>query len=105
MLYKLRETKAKLLQMTDNQLVRSDATLPCCRRCRCCCLPPPPPLLLLPPPPPPLTRTTLCSPLQDTTTKRTIAENEQMASELAWQVRHCGRHPCLVLAAEWLPPC
>ena len=43
MLYKLRETKAKLLQMTDNQL--------------------------------------------DTTTKRTIAENEQMSSELAWQSR------------------
>jgi len=41
MLYKLRETKANLLKMTDNQL--------------------------------------------DTTTKRTIAENEQMASELAWQ--------------------
>jgi hypothetical protein len=43
MLFKLRETKAKLLQMTDNQL--------------------------------------------DTTTKRTIAENEQMSSELAWQSR------------------
>ena len=42
MLYKLRETKANLLKMTDNQL--------------------------------------------DTTTKRTIAENEQMSSELAWQV-------------------
>ena len=41
MLYKLRETKANLLKMTDNQL--------------------------------------------DTTTKRTIAENEQMSSELAWQ--------------------
>ena len=43
MLTKLRETKSKLLQMTDNQL--------------------------------------------DTTTKRTIAENEQMSSELAWQSR------------------
>ena len=42
MLLKLRETKANLLKMTDNQL--------------------------------------------DTTTKRTIAENEQMSSELAWQV-------------------
>jgi len=41
MLFKLRETKANLLKMTDNQL--------------------------------------------DTTTKRTIAENEQMSSELAWQ--------------------
>jgi myosin heavy subunit len=41
MLLKLRETKANLLKMTDNQL--------------------------------------------DTTTKRTIAENEQMSSELAWQ--------------------
>jgi hypothetical protein len=41
MLIKLRETKANLLKMTDNQL--------------------------------------------DTTTKRTIAENEQMATELAWQ--------------------
>mmetsp|Transcript_32875 Transcript_32875/g.81871 ORF Transcript_32875/g.81871 Transcript_32875/m.81871 type:complete len:543 (+) Transcript_32875:219-1847(+) len=41
MLIKLRETKANLLKMTDNQL--------------------------------------------DTTTKRTIAENEQMSSELAWQ--------------------
>ena len=43
MLLKLRETKANLLKMTDNQL--------------------------------------------DTTTKRTIAENEQLSSELAWQVR------------------
>lgn len=43
MLLKLRETKANLLKMTDNQL--------------------------------------------DTTTKRTIAENEQMSSELAWQSR------------------
>ena len=43
MLMKLRETKANLLKMTDNQL--------------------------------------------DTTTKRTIAENEQMSSELAWQSR------------------
>ena len=41
MLHKLRETKANLLKLTDNQL--------------------------------------------DTTTKRTIAENEQMSSELAWQ--------------------
>ena len=41
MLLKLRETKANLLKMTDNQL--------------------------------------------DTTTKRTIAENEQMSTELAWQ--------------------
>ena len=41
MLLKLRETKANLLKMTDNQL--------------------------------------------DTTTKRTVAENEQMSSELAWQ--------------------
>ena len=41
MLAKLRETKANLLKLTDNQL--------------------------------------------DTTTKRTIAENEQMSSELAWQ--------------------
>eukprot|EP00965_Chrysotila_dentata_P055158 1830637-Pleurochrysis_carterae.AAC.1 len=41
MLLKLRETKAGLLRMTDNQL--------------------------------------------DTTTKRTIAENEQMSVELAWQ--------------------
>lgn len=41
MLYKLRETKANLLKMTDNQL--------------------------------------------DTTTKRTIAENDQLSSELAWQ--------------------
>ena len=43
MLLKLRETKAKLLQMTDSQL--------------------------------------------DSTTKRTIAENEQMSNELAWQSR------------------
>lgn len=43
MLMKLRETKANLLKMTDNQL--------------------------------------------DATTKRTIAENEQMSSELAWQSR------------------
>ena len=48
MLLKLRETKANLLKMTDNQL--------------------------------------------DTTTKRTIAENEQMSAELAWQV-HTGRPP------------
>ena len=50
MLYKLRETKANLLKMTDNQL--------------------------------------------DTTTKRTIAENEQMSSELAWQVAdmHARNH-------------
>ena len=48
MLLKLRETKANLLKMTDNQL--------------------------------------------DTTTKRTIAENEQMSSELAWQVCASSLH-------------
>lgn len=47
MLLKLRETKANLLKMTDNQL--------------------------------------------DTTTKRTIAENEQMASELAWQSKEAEK--------------
>ena len=47
MLIKLRETKANLLKMTDNQL--------------------------------------------DTTTKRTIAENEQMASELAWQSKEAEK--------------
>ena len=54
MLLKLRETKANLLKMTDNQL--------------------------------------------DTTTKRTIAENEQMSSELAWQASTAlatpARHAC-----------
>ena len=54
MLLKLRETKANLLKMTDNQL--------------------------------------------DTTTKRTIAENEQMSSELAWQVCEDG-HGLLLMGA------
>ena len=67
MLYKLRETKANLLKMTDNQL--------------------------------------------DTTTKRTIAENEQMSSELAWQSKEteklirCAAHrPRPAIPAANPPP-
>mgnify|MGYP004102230907 CR=1 FL=1 len=57
MLLKLRETKANLLKMTDNQL--------------------------------------------DTTTKRTIAENEQMSSELAWQSKETEKRPNMRSASMW----